>query len=46
MFYWLDSSIQCLPHFFHQGVGSSLTSVTIFNKMFGLFYKKMTQDDR
>jgi hypothetical protein len=23
MFYWLDSFTQCLPHFFHQGMGSN-----------------------
>jgi hypothetical protein len=23
MFYWLDSFIQCLPPFFHQGMGSN-----------------------
>jgi hypothetical protein len=30
MFYWLDSFIQCLPPFFHQGMGSKLTSCTVF----------------
>jgi hypothetical protein len=26
MFYWLDSFTQCLPPFFHQGMGSNPTS--------------------
>jgi hypothetical protein len=30
MFYWLDSFAQCLPPFFHQGVGSNPTSCTAF----------------
>jgi hypothetical protein len=30
MFYWLDSFTQCLPPFFHQGMGSNPTSCTIF----------------
>jgi hypothetical protein len=30
MFYWLDSFTQCLPPFFHQGIGSNPTSHTIF----------------
>ena len=30
MFYWLDSFAQCLPPFFYQGVGSNLTSCTVF----------------
>jgi hypothetical protein len=30
MFYWLDSFVQCLPPFFHQGVGSNPTFYTAF----------------
>jgi hypothetical protein len=30
MFYWLDSFTQCLSPIFHQGMGSSPTSCTIF----------------
>jgi hypothetical protein len=29
MFYWLDGFTQCLPSFFHQGVGSNPTSCTV-----------------
>jgi hypothetical protein len=31
MFYWLDSFIQCLLPFFHQGMDSNPTSSTVFN---------------
>jgi hypothetical protein len=30
MFYWLDSFTQCLPAFFHQGMGSNPTSRTVY----------------
>jgi hypothetical protein len=30
MFYWLDKLTQCLPPFFHQGMGSNPTSCTVF----------------
>jgi hypothetical protein len=30
MFYWLDSFTQCLPSFFHEVMGSSPTSCTVF----------------
>jgi hypothetical protein len=30
MFYWLDSFTQCLPPFFHQGMGLNRTSCTVF----------------
>jgi hypothetical protein len=30
MFYWLDNFTQCLPPFFQQGMGSNLTSCTVF----------------
>jgi hypothetical protein len=30
MFYWLDSFTQCLPPFFHQGMGSNPTSCIVF----------------
>jgi hypothetical protein len=32
MFYWLDSFTQCLPPFFHQGIGSNPTSCTVFSR--------------
>jgi hypothetical protein len=31
MFYWLNNFVQCLPPFFHQGVGLNPTSCTTFN---------------
>jgi hypothetical protein len=31
VFHWLDSFVQCLLPFFHQGVGSNPTSCTVFN---------------
>jgi hypothetical protein len=55
MFYWLDSFAQCLACFFHQGVWVQTPPlILIFNilrrvdleEMYGLFCKKMTQDDR
>ena len=39
MFYLLDGFTQCLPPFFHQGVGSNPTSYTVFNK----FYADLTK---
>jgi hypothetical protein len=30
MFYWLDSFTQCILPFFHSGMGSYLTSCTVF----------------
>jgi hypothetical protein len=35
MFYWLESFTQCLPPFFHQGVGSNPTSCTAFLTFYG-----------
>jgi hypothetical protein len=29
MFYWLDSFTQCLPPFFHQGMGLNPTFCTV-----------------
>jgi hypothetical protein len=40
IFYWLDSFTQCLPLFFHQAVGSNLTSCTAF---FITFYANLTK---
>jgi hypothetical protein len=30
MFHWLDSFTQCVPPFIHHGIGSNLTSYTVF----------------
>jgi hypothetical protein len=33
MFYWLDNFTQCLPPFFHQGVGSNPTPAPPFDHL-------------
>ena len=38
MFYWLDSFAQCLPPFFHQGVGSN--AELILKKCINFFVKR------
>jgi hypothetical protein len=52
MFYWLYNFLQCLPPFFHQGVGSKSICCTTFKyftlSLFGrhvgtFFVKKMTR---
>jgi hypothetical protein len=43
MFYWLDNFTQCLPTFFHQGMGSNLTSFTVFNIYFTLIFNQMSR---